>query len=106
MGSVVIETQSSESVTLILNSTDSGSGVKQIDIFVRNGNCTNTIKSKKASFYKPEAIYDFDLEDMDLFKLIIKTTHYDIIFFRFASMATLAEVSSEVSSLSKIIVDV
>ena len=64
------------------------------------------LKSKEAPFYKAGAVYDFDFKNINIFKLIIKATQYDIIFFRFASMATLVQIASKVSSISKIIIDV
>ena len=78
---------------------------EQIDIH-KKGNSLFTIRSIKAPFYKPEAVYDFNEENIEIFKQILKNNYYDIVFFRFASMAFLASVVKESSFLSKIVVDV
>ena len=77
----------------------------QIDKHKKKNNLY-TIKSKKRAFYKPEAVYDFDIENIKIFKQILKSNTYDVIFFRFASTANLAQIASKTSLLSKIVVDV
>jgi len=78
---------------------------EQIDIHKRENNLF-TIKSKKTAFYKPEAVYEFDSKNIDKFKQILKSNNYDKVFFRFSSAAALAKITSTISSLSKIIIDV
>mgnify|MGYP005987308333 FL=1 len=78
---------------------------EQIDIH-KKGNKLYTINSKKTPFYKSEAVYDFDTDNIEIFKQILKSNTYDSIFFRFASTSTLAQIASQTSVLSKIVIDV
>ena len=78
---------------------------EQLNVHIKN-NDLYTIKNKKPSFYKPNAVYDFDTANIDKFKQIVTINSYDIIFFRFASTAILAQTALKTSALSKIVVDV
>lgn len=78
---------------------------EQIDLHKKE-NKLYTIKSKKTPFYKPEAVYDFDADNIKKFEQILTSNNYDKVFFRFASTGALAEITSTISSLSKIIIDV
>lgn len=70
----------------------------------QKNNSLFTIKRKKASFFSPNAVFNFDKESKKSFKKIIENGNYDICFFRFSSLAVLANVIEQLKI--KIIVDV
>jgi glycosyltransferase involved in cell wall biosynthesis len=64
------------------------------------------IKSKKQDFYKPNAILNFDEENLNILKKVIINNSYDICFLRFASMSPLSDLIRSIRPDIKIIIDV
>lgn len=65
-----------------------------------------TIKSTKQSWYKPNAIFNFDDKNIQVLKKIIINSNYDICFLRFASLSFLADIIKSVRPDMKVIIDV
>ena len=69
-------------------------------------NCYSMGTQRDTNFWETTAVYKFTKEQIRKWKSVLRSNKYDIIVFRFSSMAKLARIAEYVSPHSRIVIDV